>query len=107
MRKKTNRFPAALGAALFGLGAAAALWGMTAALDSLERGSAEEGRLRLEEALRQAAVTCYAVEGAYPASLADLTERSGIRIDTERYIVHYVAIAENLVPDITVLNNGG
>jgi hypothetical protein len=50
-------------------------------------------------------VACYAAEGAYPASLDDLTERYGIQIDGERYTVRYSAFAENLMPDITVLEN--
>ena len=36
--------------------------------------SGEEGRLLAEQAVRRAAVSCYAVEGAYPESYAYLKE---------------------------------
>ena len=83
---------------------AALVW-FAAAVDGLDRGRAEEDRRRLEETLRRGCVACYAAEGAYPASLDDLTERYGIQIDGERYTVRYSAFAENLMPDITVLEN--
>ncbi len=87
------------------LPAVAALVWFAAAVDGLDQGRAEEDRRRLEETLRRGCVACYAAEGAYPASLDDLTERYGIQIDGERYTVRYSAFAENLMPDITVLEN--
>ena len=74
------------------------------ALDSLEDGQSEESLRQLEETLRRAAVACYAAEGAYPATLEDLVGRYGIQISDE-YTVRYTSFAENLVPDITVLEN--
>ena len=50
-------------------------------------------------------MACYAAEGAYPTSLDYLKERYGVQIDEERYTVYYSAFAENLMPDITVLEN--
>ena len=50
-------------------------------------------------------MACYSTEGAYPSSLDYLTKHYGIQIDEKRYTVHYTAIAENLMPDITVLEN--
>ena len=58
----------------------------------------------LEEVLRRAAVACYAAEGIYPPDLAYLEEHYGIQINEERYMVTYDALAENLMPDITVLD---
>ena len=61
-------------------------------------------RLRMaEQAVRQAAVSCYALEGAYPASYADLKQRSGVAVDEEQYIVFYEIFASNIMPDVTVL----
>jgi len=48
-------------------------------------------------------VACYATEGFYPPDIAYLEEHYGIQIDKSRYVVKYTAIAENLMPDITVL----
>lgn len=80
-----------------------ALGWFRSALSSLERGQGEEGRQQLEDALRRAAVACYAAEGIYPPDLAYLEEHYGVQIDEERYTVFYDIFAENLMPDITVL----
>ncbi len=72
-------------------------------LGNLSRGQADEDIQRLEAAIRRAAVACYAAEGFYPADLDYLIDRYGLQIDSSRYSVSYVAIGENLMPDITVL----
>ncbi len=77
----------------------------SAALESLEGGQAEEGLRQLENAVRKGCVACYAAEGAYPPSLEYLEEHYGVQVDRERYVVVYNAYAENLMPDITVLEN--
>ena len=69
----------------------------------VETGYGQAGRIQLEEALRRAAVVCFATEGRYPPSLAYLTEHYGVQIDHSRYVVSYTVFAENLMPDITVL----
>lgn len=71
--------------------------------DNLADNQNEEHRLWLEEAIRQAAVSCYANEGKYPSDLEHLIEHYGIQIDSERYTVYYEVFAENLMPEITVV----
>ena len=73
------------------------------AVSNLDRGYSAEDKQRLEEVLREAAVACYATEGFYPPELEYLEEHYGIQIDSRHFIVRYTAIAENLMPDITVL----
>ncbi len=85
--------------------AAAALLCFAAALNSLNDGRAEEDMRQLEETLRRGCVACYAAEGIYPPNLEYLEEYYGLQIDETRYTVHYSAFAENLMPDITVLEN--
>lgn len=75
------------------------------AVDNLDSGRSEKSLEQLEEALRRGCAACYATEGAYPSSLDYLTEHYGLQIDEKRYTVHYTAFAENLMPDITVLEN--
>ena len=70
---------------------------------NLTEGQADEDKRQLEEVLRRSAVACYAAEGIYPPDLAYLEEHYGIQINEERYVVSYDALAENLMPDITVL----
>lgn len=69
----------------------------------LEQGRQEQGTAQLEEALRRAAVACYATEGFYPGDLGYLCQRYGVVYDENRYRVHYDCFASNLMPDITVV----
>ena len=79
------------------------LLAFSTALSNLRTGRSEEGRLQLEESIRRAAVTCYAVEGIYPPDLAYLREQYGIQVDEDRYDVFYEVFGSNIMPDITVL----
>lgn len=62
-----------------------------------------EDRIRLEEALVNAAVACYAIEGTYPDSAEYLIERCGIQYNSDRFEIKYEYYGSNLLPDITVL----
>lgn len=73
------------------------------ATSELEQGRTQTGAQQLEQSLRRACVTCYATQGVYPPSLAYLEEHYGLQIDREHYAVFYDIFAENLMPDITVL----
>lgn len=65
--------------------------------------SRAEGLRMTEEHLRQAVVSCYALEGRYPPDVAYLQERYGLQLNENKYIVHYEVFAENIMPEITVL----
>lgn len=104
MRKKrygsrTAWVSVVLGLVLF---AAVAVW-MVRGVGEAARVSDQEGLRMAEQAVRQAAVSCYALEGAYPANYEDLKQRSGIAVDEEKYVVFYEIFADNIMPDITVL----
>lgn len=75
------------------------------ALSDIDSDKTAEDKAQLEKAVANAAVACYAIEGAYPPSIAYLAEHYGIQIDTERFTVKYELYASNLMPDITVLVN--
>ena len=104
MRKRYHKSRGFWASTLMGLAlfAAAAAW-MLQGVRQAARVSDEEGLRMAEQAVRQAAVSCYALEGAYPASYADLKQRSGVAVDEERYIVFYEIFASNIMPDVTVL----
>lgn len=85
------------------LAAVAVLLMFLTGLSNLDRGRTEEGRQQLEDALRRAAVACYAAEGIYPPDLDYLKEHYGVQVDEENYAVFYEVFASNLMPDITVL----
>lgn len=59
------------------------------------------------DAVHNAAVTCYAVEGAYPNDLEYLRRHYGLAYDQSRYLVTYSAFASNLLPEIFVTEVGG
>lgn len=58
------------------------------------------------DAVHNAAVTCYAVEGAYPDDLNYLRSHYGLAYDQSRYMVRYSAFASNLLPEIYVTEVG-
>lgn len=77
----------------------AVLFGLRNADEALDA----HGQRLAEEAVRQAAVSCYALEGAYPESYEYLKEHYGLRINEELYGVSYIVFASNLMPDISVV----
>ena len=56
----------------------------------------------VRDAVKNAALTCYAVEGMYPDDLDYLRENYGLAYDQSRYMVSYDAFAANQVPTIFV-----
>lgn len=103
--KKMRKLPGALPVLLVPLAAVLILVLFATAVSNLESGRVSEGRQQLEESIRRSAVACYAAEGVYPPDLAYLEEHYGVQVDTRRYTVYYSIFAENLMPDITVLEN--
>jgi len=56
----------------------------------------------VQDAVRNAALTCYAVEGAYPEDVEYLRQNYGLAYDQDRYMVSYDASMGNMVPVIYV-----
>jgi len=105
MRRRHGRSGALARTLLFPAAFAAAVLILLAAVSNLRAGSGAEGKKRLEDAVRRSAVTCYATEGFYPPSVEYLERHYGLQIDKKHYTVRYSVFAENLMPDITVLDN--
>ena len=103
MRKRYgNRgfwIPTVLGLLVF---AAVAVW-MVRGVQEAAAVSDREGLRMAEQAVRQAAVSCYALQGAYPATYEDLKSSSGVAVDEEKYVVFYEIFASNIMPEITVV----
>lgn len=70
--------------------------------------SASDGaELKLvRDAVKNAALTCYAVEGAYPEDIDYLRAHYGLAYNEERYMIYYDAFASNVLPDIRVVERG-
>jgi len=60
----------------------------------------------LEAAIRNAAVTSYATEGKYPATLEEIVQTYGVVIDHDRFYVRYDVFGTNIMPDIYVIVKG-
>lgn len=103
MRRQKHQWVGALQGLLLPVAALVAVVLVAQAVNSLDTGRAEEDRRQLEETLRRGCVACYADEGAYPPDLDYLRERYGVQIDEEKYAVKYELFADNLMPEITVL----
>ena len=48
------------------------------------------------------AVQCYTIEGRYPANIEYLRENYGLAVDSDRYVIHYQRLGQNLLPKIAV-----
>lgn len=75
-------------------------------LSGASSGVGDEGVRVAEEAIARGAVSCYAIEGAYPESYDYLRENYGIAVNEDKYIVHYTVFASNIMPEITVVARG-
>ncbi|MGF7142979.1 hypothetical protein HNQ56_001401 [Anaerotaenia torta] len=77
----------------------ALFWGGINRIDDISR---KQELLLTEQAVRKAAIQCYAVEGIYPARLSYLEENYYLRIDSDHYYVSYNCVSSNFMPDIEV-----
>lgn len=84
----------------------AVAWSFMAAVTKLEEGNSSESKDQLERTLRRAIAAEYAQSGAYPESLDAIVSKYGIQIDTDRFDVFYMPVAENLAPELDVIDNG-
>ena len=73
---------------------------------NFERRADERQLQMVHDAVKRAALTCYAVEGYYPQKLDYLRGHYGLHYDAERCMVVYDAFASNIMPGIRVLARG-
>ncbi len=102
-----KRRPSALGGLVLPvLFFAALIWLLTMGLNNLSKTTETERLKSAEQALRRAAVQCYALEGQYPPSLEYLEQNYGLMLDRDQYVYHYQGIGANLMPQIAVFSTG-
>lgn len=75
-------------------------------VDHLTRASNQAELTLVRDAVKNAALTCYAVEGAYPEDIDYLRRHYGLAYNEERYMIYYDAFASNVLPDIRVVERG-
>ena len=61
----------------------------------------------VRDAVHNAALTCYAVDGMYPDDLQYLRDHYNLSYNEDRYHVFYEPMASNLMPSIKVAERGG
>ena len=101
-RKYANRWswvPLALGVVLF---AAIAVW-VVQGVQEAARTSDQEGLRMAQEAIERAVISCYSLEGVYPATYEEVKAKSGLAIDEDKYVIFYDVFASNMRPSVTVL----
>ena len=76
------------------------------AIDRVTSASDEAELGLVRDAVKNAALTCYAVEGAYPDDLDYRREHYGLGYNEDRYLVYFEAFASNVMPDIRVMERG-
>lgn len=76
--------------------------GLVISLDSIQERLDKEGEKRLYNAIQKAAITCYSVEGRYPASLEYLVENYGVIVDSNKYHMYYETFGSNVQPEIKI-----
>ena len=106
LRVKTKKHGLARGLALTLAVFAALFGGAVAAFQKIGSSSENMEEQLVLDAVRRAALTCYAVEGAYPQSLEELERGYGLAYNKDAYIVSYDAFASNIMPNIQVLRKG-
>ncbi|MCL2627778.1 MAG: hypothetical protein FWD44_03660 [Oscillospiraceae bacterium] len=74
------------------------------AINETGESSKQEGARILEDSIRRAVITAYALEGLYPSTIEHIEQNFGVFIDRERFIVHYMAFGSNMMPDIVVIS---
>ena len=58
------------------------------------------------EAVKNAALTCYAVEGMYPEDISYLRDNYNLSFNEDKYVVDYTIFASNVIPHIKVIEKG-
>lgn len=104
MRRGKNAF--ARGLALSLCAFALLVAGTLRLLNGMDAQSAQTQEELVAQALRRAMITCYAVEGAYPADVDYLKKNYGLAYNEDEYFVYYNAFADNIMPEIHVNRRG-
>ena len=79
---------------------------LLAGISQIDTRNTNEQAASLKAAVLRAVVTCYAIEGRYPADVTYLQAHYGLTYNPQHFIVSIESFAENLLPDIAVLAKG-
>ena len=60
----------------------------------------------VRDAVKNAALTCYAVEGMYPDDIQYRRDHYNLSFNEDKYVVYYEPFASNVIPAIKVVERG-
>ena len=104
MRKKRGSFAQGLAVTLVVF---ALLFALSLGLLNYIGTASEDAQIEtVKNAVRNAVVTCYAIEGVYPSDVDYLVQNYGLAYDESRFLVSYEAFASNIIPEIRVSVKG-
>jgi len=106
MKGKESRHVQMRGIIITALAFAVMVLVLVFALSQVDERSEQQQAKALENAIMRATLTCYAVEGRYPATVRYLKENYGVVYNEDKYIVVIDSFG-NMLPDIRVLTVGG
>lgn len=66
---------------------------------------ASNAKDRLYEAVKNTAIHAYSIEGQYPANIEQMKNNYGLRYDEKRFFIDYQMIANNIIPDIFIIDH--
>ena len=81
----------------------AAVYILLVSAGSVSERQQAESLTQMEDTIYKAVLNCYAIEGSYPATIDYVEQHYGLQIDHDRYDVFYEIFAENVMPEITVI----
>lgn len=102
MKKRKINITAALSVLLF---TAIMVW-LAASAGNADEAAQKNRSDALRKSVMNGAAMCYSIEGEYPRELEYIEENYGVRIDRERYTVHYEYFGANIAPTVTVTEKG-
>lgn len=63
----------------------------------------EQSAQSMRAAIVDAALQCYAIEGAFPSSITYLEDHYGLVVNNKDYLVTYECYADNVAPSVVVV----
>ncbi|MDE5860486.1 MAG: hypothetical protein K2H23_08935 [Oscillospiraceae bacterium] len=91
-----------LSAALF---AVLIIW-LVVSADNADEAAQKNRADSVYRSVMNSASLCYSIEGEYPPSIEYLEENYGVKVDRDKYIVHYEYFGANVRPTVTVSEKG-
>lgn len=98
-KKKLSRF---IGSALTVLVAVLIIIWFISGFSGLSKSNSSNQLAETESAIKKSASLCYSIEGRYPQDIQYLEDNYGLFLNSEKYIVEYETVAENVAPSIKV-----